>query len=126
MTGRCGSGQKLSDHIFNHTHEAEGVNWEWGEAIKPTKCTPSDGLPPARLYPQTYLNSATKWGPNVQIPEIMKAILIQTLTQPFLPGQARAPTRSRGLDHPFISFLSSGVLYRVPATLGTLPASVMF
>lgn len=74
------------------THmKQRGVNWEWGEAVKPTKRTPSDRLPPARLYPQTYLNSATKWGPNVQIPEIIKAILIQTLTQPFLPGQARAP-----------------------------------
>lgn len=56
--------RKPSDHILNPTHEAEGVSWEWGEAIKPTKPTPSDGLPPARLYAQTYLNSATKWDPN--------------------------------------------------------------
>lgn len=41
--------QKLENHILNHRHEAERMNWRWDESMV-FKAPLSDALPPARLH----------------------------------------------------------------------------
>lgn len=58
-------------HFHLHTREGERKYRKWDETIKPSKPTPSDILPPARLslLRGTIIstNSAINYGPSVQI-----------------------------------------------------------